>query len=138
MKTTILFSAIAMSTLSGFSPAVNGPVKETIVVKKATVVSHFEFFRIHRQGRDGVTATWGISNPGNDVSGFVVERTYDDPSDPYANWEPVSNTPCTNSRSYKCTDTNVFPGYLSYRVTAFLSAGGSFASHIPTIHIVSH
>jgi hypothetical protein len=137
MKTTFIFSALVFTTLSGFSPTSTEPVKE-ISVKQAVVASQFEFFRTHRQGRDGVTATWGITNPGNDVTCFIVERTYDDPADPYAMWDVVSNTPCTGARSYKCTETNVFPGFLSYRVTAYMTAGGTVTTPVSTIHIVSH
>ena len=135
MKTTILVSAIALTTLSGFSPL-------PVVIKKNSAsqsapASQFEFFRTHRQGRNGVTSTWGINNPGN-VSCFIVERTYDDPNDPYGMWDIISNTPCTGAKSYKCTENDVFAGFLSYRVTGQLIAGGSFTSPVETIHIVSH
>jgi hypothetical protein len=137
MKTTIILSALAFTALSGFSPVSNQPVKETSV-KETSVVSQFEFFRTHRQGRNGVTATWGITNPGHDVACFIVERTYDDPADPYATWDIVSNTPCNGARSYKCTENGVFPGFISYRVTAHMTAGGTQTTPVSTIHILSH
>ena len=139
MKTKIILSAILLfSICSSFSPAKSFDPKERPSIKKVLTASNFEFFRTHRQGRAGVTSTWGISAPGNDVSGFLVEKTYEDPADPYANWEMVSSMPNSGSRSCKCTDNNVFPGYISYRVTAILFAGGSYTSPVSTVHIVSH
>ena len=97
----------------------------------------FSFFRLHRQGKNGVTATWGLtSNVG--VSGFMLEKTYEDPSDEYANWELVASVPGSGLRSYKHTDSNVSPGFITYRLTAFISEGRAIVSENATIHIVSH
>jgi hypothetical protein len=103
--------------------------------KNATASPSFDFFRTHRQGR-GITSSWGLtSNTG--VSGFVVRRTYEDPTDPYAFWEDVYSSPCTASRSYKCTDNNIFPGFISYQVVAVMTDGSTIASDILTDRIVS-
>lgn len=96
----------------------------------------FDFFRTHRQGRAGITATWGF--PATGATGFVVERTYDDPSDPYASWDIVAALPCTGAKSYRCTDNGVYPGFISYRVTAQLTGGGTLETPVSTVHIVSH
>ncbi len=134
MKTKLILSAICFfSICSSFSPA-----KEKLSVEKKAPVSSFEFFRTHRQGRAAITATWGITAPGNDVSGFIVEKTYEDPTDPYANWEIVSAVPNSGGRSFKCTDNNVFPGFISYRVTATFLGGGTCITPISTVHIISH
>lgn len=146
MKTKIILPALFFFGIStAFSPLKNIYSKKIAAVKpaspsvaKSVPTSSFEFFRTHRQGKAAITATWGITVPGNDVSGFVVERTYEDPTDPYANWEMVSAVPNTGGRSFKCTDNNVFPGYISYRVTAILLTGGSYLSSVSTVHIVSH
>ena len=139
MKTTITLSAICLFFIStAFSPLATSTYKEVTTVKKVSVASAFSFFRNHRQGRAGITATWTITTPGNDVAGFIVEKTYEDPADPYAIWEIVSAMPNAGSRSFKCTDNNVFPGYISYIVTATLMAGGSYVSPVSTVHIVSH
>jgi len=114
MKTTITLSAILIFGIcTGFSPVTTIHSKPSASVEKGSAASCFEFFRTHRQGRAAITATWGISAPGNDVRGFLVERTYEDPADPYANWEIVSAMPNTGGRSFKCTDNNVFPGFVS-------------------------
>ena len=96
----------------------------------------FSFFRIHRQGR-GVTSTWGL-NSETGISGYVVQRTYLDPGDPYG-WENVYATPCSGSRSYKWTDENVFAGFISYRIIAVPTGGiGEVMSGVETIHIMGH
>jgi hypothetical protein len=74
----------------------------------------------------------------NGISCFILERTYEDPNDPYAEWSYVCNQACTGNRSYKFTDGNVSPGFISYRVTAMLQGGGTIVSGISTEHIVSH
>ena len=139
MKAKIIPSAILLfSICSSFSPVKFLELKERVSEKNVLTASNFEFFRTHRQGRAAITSTWGITTPGNDVSGFLVEKTYEDPADPYANWEMVSSMPNAGSRSSKCTDNNVFPGFISYRVTAILLTGGSYTSPVSTVHIVSH
>ena len=103
---------------------------------KKTTSPSFSFFRTHHQGR-GITSTWGLnSNAG--VSGFVVKRTYEDPTDPYAEWQPVFTSPCSGSRSYKCTDNNVSAGFVTYKVEVDMTDGSTMDSDISTEHIVSH
>ncbi len=104
-------------------------------VKSATSPS-FNFFRTHRQGR-GITSDWGLtSNAG--VSGFVVRKTNEDPTDPYAEWFDVYSCGCSSSRSYKGTDNNVSPGFITYQVVAIMTDGSTMASDISTERIVSH
>ena len=105
-------------------------------VKNATTSPSFNFFRTHRQGR-GITSDWGLtSNAG--VSGFFVRKTYEDPTDPYAEWIDVYSSACGSARSYKCTDNNVSPGYISYQVVALMTDGSTMASDISTERVVSH
>ena len=109
---------------------------ETVVIKKATPNPNFAFFRTHRQGR-GITATWGL-DVNNGVSGFIVQKTYEDPGDPYSNWDNICAMNCDNSRSFKHEDENVSPGFVSYRVVAFLLGGGTMMSTVSTERIVGH
>ena len=116
------------------------PIKENQIsvsqINKVAVSPSFDFFRTHHQGR-GITATWGLtSNAG--VSGFVVRKTNEDPTDEYAEWQTVSSSPCTASRSNKCTDNNVLPGFTSYQVIAVMTDGTTMASEISTERVVSH
>ena len=85
----------------------------------------------------GVSASWGV-NSGAGVVGFQLQKTYEDPTDPYAVWEDVSSVPCNGSRSYKANDNSLFPGSITYRVTALLVDGNAIESEISTVSIVSH
>lgn len=117
--------------------AMKNATQSSLVVVQSSAMPSFSFFRTHRQGRFGVTSTWGL-NSETGVQRYSLERTYEDPSDQYANWETVCVLPCSNGRSYKFTDDNVFPGFISYRVKASMSSGGEMTSSVSTVHIVSH
>ena len=138
MKTTI-FSVPTMFLLisTAFnSPSVstNEPAKETqeTAVKQG---AGFTFFRTHRQGK-GITATWGMASYAG-VAGFVIQRTYEDPTDLYANWESFPVAPGNAGRSASFTDDEVSPGFINYRVVAKMTNGSSEVSEISTVRIVS-
>jgi hypothetical protein len=140
MKTKITVAAVV---LLAFATIAAKPVPETkeITSSKANVITKatfngFAFFRTHRQGKDGITSTWGMSTESG-ITGYIIQRTYLDPSDPYG-WEDVCAMPCNSSRSYKWTDENVYPGYISYRIIAVSSGSPDIVSDINTIHIVGH
>jgi hypothetical protein len=140
MKTQVSFIAIlgvALITISA-SPLSE---KKIVIKSKAELKSQtntdFSFFRTHRQGKNGVTSTWGM-NAENGVISYSLMKTYEDASDPYAYWEEVCSMPCNSSRSYKWNDANVFPGYISYCVVAHMSDGSTVTTWVNTIHIVSH
>lgn len=139
MKTFNLSAALLLLVIcSGFSKAPdNQPVNMQNVNHYSFVADGFDFFRTHRQGNNGITATWGFTASAV-VTGFKVERTYEDPGDPYANWDIVTLMPFTNAKSYKCTDTGVFPGFITYRVTALYANGNQYVSPLSTVHIISH
>lgn len=105
---------------------------QTVVSKQNTA---FAFFRTHRQGR-GVTATWAVSLPGS-VAGFTVQRTYEDPTDPYAFWEDLGWVPANATRSFTYTDKEVFPGVISYRVVALQTDGTAVLSDVSQVRIPS-
>ncbi len=136
MKTKLIIACvIAFVLLTSFGTA----LPENASPKKAahTASTDFSFFRTHRQGKNGITATWGVTSAVG-VSSFYVQRTYEDPADPYAYWETWDYEVCSGAKSYKATDANVFPGFISYRVVAVMSNGNEFVSGISTVHIVSH
>jgi hypothetical protein len=114
------------------------PVSHTnrIQFKASTATASFDFFRTHHQGR-GIAATWGLKSTGG-VNGFQVRKTYEDPSDPAAEWSAVYSTACNGSKSYKCVDNQVDAGFVSYQVIAEMADGSTVASDISVEHIVSH
>jgi hypothetical protein len=103
-------------------------------LKKAS--DGFSFVRTHRQGKGGVEVCWAFNS--SNASGFAVQRTNEDPSDPYAVWFDVSSLSCNSSRSYKCNDANPFPGLINYRVIAIMNDGSTITSEISTVKIMSH
>ena len=134
--TSLAISAMILSTATFSFPANTPGTNGITKLEQAESAAGFAFFRTHRQGK-GITAIWGITSS-TGVVGFSLQKTYEDPSDPYSNWEEVSSTACNGARSYKCTDNNVFPGFISYRVIAQLIDGSTIASGIETARIVSH
>ena len=134
---SLLAAAVIIINTAWITPvkpenAANAPVK----VSEAKLNPTFSFVRAHRQGK-GIVATWAISS-NEGVLGFSVQKTYEDPTDPYAFWEDLCSVPCNPVRSYKNNDTNVFPGYVNYRVVALMSNGSSVVSETVTVRIVSH
>lgn len=139
MKTKILVTGLSV-LLAGSVWAAPQPLPVNVLpltVKQAVPTPSFAYFRTHRQGRNGATADWGLIT-NNGVTSFVVQRTYEDPYDPYAMWDDVCGLACGNSRSFKHTDTNLFPGYISYRVVAMNGSTAVAVSEISTIRILQH
>ncbi len=138
MKTqfsTFAISALILSATTFSAPAISPETKEVVKVKQAQSTD-FAFFRTHRQGK-GITATWGVTSDAGVVS-FTVKKTYEDPYDPYTEWEEVSSSGCNGSRSYKCTDVNPSAGVANYKVVGQLSDGTTIESALSTVRIVSH
>lgn len=134
---SLLAAAVIIINTAWITPvkpenAANAPVK----VSEAKLNPTFSFVRAHRQGK-GIVATWAISS-NEGVLGFSVQKTYEDPTDPYAFWEDLCSVACNPVRSYKHTDTNVFPGYVHYRIIAQMSNGSTVVSETATVRIVSH
>ena len=135
MKTQpVLFVIIALTffTIAAL-PAPKKVLPGKKELKKQT--DEFSFIRSHRQAK-GAVITWAFTS--SNASGFTVQRTYEDPTDPYSVWVDVSSIPCNSSRSYKCPDENVFPGYINYRVIAVMNDGGIITSEVTTVRVVSH
>jgi len=139
MKTKLPLIAIVVviTTVAWVAPTSIAPVtKSKNQTVSAAAATQFSFFRIHRQGKRGVAASWGL-NSNNGVSEFTLEKTYEDPSDEYATWQLVTSFPCGSERSYKCGDENVSAGIITYRVTAF-AGSNPVAMQLGDIQIVEH
>lgn len=131
MKRITVFSVLILPVFAmAFSP-VPGVVKQTTSVSSA--LNDYAFLRAHRQGT-GITLTWGMTTNTN-LIGFDIEKTMEDPNDPYSVWLPVTNVPGANERSFKYTDNDVLPGTSNYRITAWYSDGRSSMSEIISVKI---
>jgi hypothetical protein len=133
MKTNVLVSAIFVFAFVSIASAPS-PEKVNHSASVQTTDS-FSFIRAHRQG-SGAAITWGFNS--SSVTSFAVQRTDQDPTDPYSVWECVCNTTANSSRSYKYHDTNVYPGIMSYRVVALMNDGNTITSAIEQVRIVAH
>jgi len=122
MKAQILLLSTII-ILSNSSVNLSSPSHTGKAEIRKTQNTDFAFFRTHRQAW-GAVATWGLtSNDG--VTGFQLQRTYQDPTDPYSMWEDVKYMPCTEERSFKYNDKEVLAGYIYYRVIAQLNDGNT-------------
>ena len=133
MKTKICLFLFVATILT----ATAAPVKKESTPLSTSVKAvggDLAFLRSHRQGK-GATITWGLTSS-EGVAGFVLQRTYEDPNDPYANWEDIASVPSNSSRSYKFDDEYVFPGFISYRLVIANSNGNRTVSYITTVHIM--
>ena len=138
MKTqfsSFAISALILSATTFSAPAISPETKGVVNVEQSQATD-FAFFRTHRQGK-GITAVWGVTSSAEVVS-FSVMKTYEDPYDTYSEWEEVFSNGCNGSRSYKCTDMNVSPGLVNYKVVALLNDGSTIESALSTVHIVAH
>jgi hypothetical protein len=132
MKTKISVVAIILMAFIAISATPVKPVSKTSSKKASDT---FSFLRTHRQGK-GAVVTWSFSS--SNASGFTVERTNEDPTDPYSVWVDVGDIACNSSRSYKCQDANPFPGLINYRVIAVMNDGSTVTSDVSTVKIMSH
>lgn len=91
--------------------------------------SDFKHFRVHREGKAGVTLNWGVASP--DVMQFAIERSYDGEF-----FEELATVPANGSANYRYKDNNVFPGFIYYRVKASFSDGTEKYSTVESVRIV--
>lgn len=91
--------------------------------------SCFNNFRVHRQGKAGVSVNWSVTIP--DIAGFEVERSYDGEF-----FEPINTVNFNGSSTYKYHDNGVYPGIIYYRITAVKSDGSKECSPVESARIV--
>jgi hypothetical protein len=131
MKRITLLSAIGVFFIS--SAFIN---PQPLTVKHGTSITaagDFAFLRAHRQGT-GITLTWGMVSNSN-LTGFDIEKTMEDPNDPYSVWMPVTSIEGSDVRSFKYTDGTALPGTSNYRVTAWYADGRSSTSEVISVKI---
>ncbi|HEX2628387.1 MAG TPA: hypothetical protein VHM26_05235, partial [Chitinophagaceae bacterium] len=135
MKLRIKIIASVLLAVQAISPAIAATAAIKPQQSNQFTTAGFDFIRAHRQGK-GASVAWGLSAD-NGVVGFTVQRTYEDPTDPYAFWEDLGSTARNGSGSYKYSDINVLPGSIHYRVIAQFADGTSASSEVVSIKIVS-
>jgi hypothetical protein len=140
MKTKISILAIIIMAF-GIMAASPAPINNHPASKLSPANGVFGSLRSHKQAR-GIEVCWSFT--GN-AAGFTLMRTYEDPTDPYAFWETIdgvagtmganNGTASNGSGSYKAHDSDVAPGFLSYKVVASMPDGSTVVSNVSTIQI---
>ncbi len=134
MKSSLLVTAVLVCTQISAGTV---PEKTTEPVSfRQSVPPSFAFLRGHRQGKSA-NVTWGMSSNAG-INRFDVECTYEDPNDPYSNWEVRGTTPNGNVRSFNFVDRDILPGTMHYRIVARMNDGSSVVSDVETIRIATH
>jgi len=128
MKTLISYAVVTVFVLAS---SFTIDVQQNLNKQSTNTTASFDFFRIHRQGKNGVAATWACASA--DVAKFILERSYDE-----YNYEPVGSVDCNASHSYKLVDNNAYPGDSFYRVTAIKTDGSTETSVVEKIRVVRH
>ncbi len=124
MKTILLLAGIIFSALS--SSATEPNVATVFSAEVKLPPPSFSFVRGHKQGQYH-TVTWGMTN-NSGINHFIIECTYEDPTDPYSVWQTIGVMPSTNRPIFKFTDAPVLPGTLNYRVLAVMEDNSTITS----------
>ena len=126
--TTILLSCLIGSSFASTNPV--GLEKNPTLTNSKTKAFEFGAIHIHRQG-DGVTLAWNVSD-NSQVESFYIQKSYDG-----TNYFTVGGTNAEANHSwYKFTETDVFPGIMTYKIFAVLNDGTEVVSPIQEIRIL--
>ena len=118
---------ILLATILLFGPMITKMNASELI--SITADGNFQMFHGHRQG-NGVGLMWNMVSA--TVVSFDIERSYDGEY-----FESVAQLEATGSGRFRYTDTNVFPGYIHYRIKATHKDGSSEYSEIVIVRIVS-
>ena len=129
MKSKLLTACFSLLVLAGSATVPSSENAKNATESKASF-SPFSSFRGHKQG-SGITLLWSISNPGQ-IQRFEVQRSYDGEF-----FDTISELYCEGNSRFKCSDRDVYPGFIYYRIAAFNAAGTVEYSPIEVVRIVS-
>lgn len=124
---------ICLLTYWCISPVLSNPVipqpapVQSPVFQKAPIVSiHLVAHRMQNHA----AMVWHV-NASSEVAFFEIERSYDGEF-----FEVIGNKACNNSPMHKHVDSEVFPGYIHYRVKAYLHNGDEVYSDVSLVRII--
>jgi hypothetical protein len=123
-----LFAGIQTSRATLLPPTTHSIIKPAVMS-----TCNFAFLRGHRKGA-GTSLQWGMDGAG--AAKFIISRTYEfDPYDPYAVWEDAGSITADDSRMYTFDDNAVYPGTITYKITAIMTDGSKLCSDFKQIQI---
>ncbi len=130
MKTFISYAVLAILLLASSSTIANQQqINEQVEMTASVTESCFDHLRVHRQGKAGVSISWGVSRA--EIDHFIVERSYDGEF-----FEQANVIGFNGSATYKMNDNSVFAGTIHYRVTAVFQDGTMETSEVKSMRIV--
>lgn len=122
MKAILVLAAILTFPFAGISSEKQSTVLNTAYKTPPPAGISFTFVRGHRQGNN-VAVMWGVTN-NRGIQYYKVYSTYQDPSDPYSEWELKGTVQPKNPHLTKFTDkVNIYPGYVNYKIVAVTKDG---------------
>lgn len=133
MRTSILLAILLTTGVCSFAGYTTIPVSHPLPIKKVDKSSSlvlFSAFNVHRQ-QNGVSLNW-IATPANEVSSFVIKRSYDG-----INFLTIDEVPVQGASWNRYRDNSAFPGYIWYQIEAVLADGTTVCSDIQEVRIVS-
>ena len=125
MKTFLTIAFVAFLAITTSAVATNVHPSYT----QSTTNSCFSYFRAHRQ-MNGVGMLWAVTQQG--ITKFKIERSYDG----FESLDAAIEVPSHGGAQYRFTDREAFPGFVSYRITAYLEDGSASTSQVQTVHII--
>lgn len=131
MKATTMSVLFFVLIISGSSFANTSHVPPSVIASlKNHANNPFGMLMAHRQGK-GITLVWSVAFPGQ-VAGYEIQRSYDGDF-----FETISDMPGSNNSRCRFTDSNVYPGYIHYKIRAIMYDGTIEESAVETVRIVS-
>jgi hypothetical protein len=130
---SVISMMVAMNVLAAvYATTTLSPGKPNTITSVSGKASSIAFlhFVTHRQA-NGAALMWTVSSPA-DVVGFDIERSYDGDI-----FDVVASQTPGNASLFRCKDTNVYPGFIHYRIKAYLNDGSVVYSGISVVRIVA-
>ena len=120
-----VFASVAFTT----TDSGEGVSRSSEVASSSRLAGCFQRFITHRQG-NGAALMWTVSKAA-DIAGFEIERSYDGEY-----FDIIGDQPCNNVSTTRYNDTEVFPGFVYYRIKAYGNDGSVEYSTVSVVHIV--
>lgn len=127
MKTLISYVAVTIFVLaSSFTIDVQQNLNHQ------TTYNCFNYLRGHRQGKSSINLSWSVNDP--TIDHFKIEQFYEGDYD--YGYEVATPVRFDGSSRYEVVLKDVFPGNLTYRVTAVRTDGTSECSPFETVKLM--
>jgi hypothetical protein len=125
MKTKLTVVLALILSLNVFASSTPG-----IAISTVFSVNNFGSLNAHRQ-HNSAALSWDFNS--SDVSGFIIQRSYDG-----TYFSQIDQVGVSSGHWNKYTDATVEPGTIYYRIIAVMKDGTREDSPIATVRIVRH